>query len=298
MVVIESECGVVKTGGELRLTPYRNFNGEGQITSDDIIAENLEDTPQPVYITLISTNDSTISLKDISVLQNDFGEEKAAFAHFVNTKTGEKTLLCNIGETIQAGTLDAGETVIFKIRGELNVNADWIEGDSLSMNIDIRVGEDSAETESESTEAETEASTETESGEDVSADDSAKTEADSSEENKEDDSDRSGGGSSQKSEALKEDDGIDDREDEASDKDSEDTNEAEESEKPEESDIDENESAENPENEEDGQDAAEDTDGSDDLGNDDFYDEPDDSGNDDFYDEPDDSEDWGSDDDN
>ena len=92
---------VIKLGNELTLTPYKNFRNEGQISSEKAVIENLKDIPQPVYIELIDTDGSDIELRDISVISNDFGEEKVAFVHLLNVNTGEKTLIYNAGEKIE-----------------------------------------------------------------------------------------------------------------------------------------------------------------------------------------------------
>jgi len=140
--VSETANTYIEMGNNLRLTPYKNLKNEGQISSDLIITENLGSAVQPVYVEFGGTSGSAIVLKDKSVLYNDFGEEKAAFVHIMNTSTGEKTLLYNVGEKIQIGELGSGEKAVFKICGELNVNADWEVGDYLSMSIKISVGED------------------------------------------------------------------------------------------------------------------------------------------------------------
>lgn len=145
---------VIKLGNELTLTPYKNFRNEGQISSEKAVIENLKDIPQPVYIELIDTDGSDIELRDISVISNDFGEEKVAFVHLLNVNTGEKTLIYNIGEKIEVGTVNPGETAVYRICGELNMGANWELGGRLALNINIQVGEEEAESEESSEEIE------------------------------------------------------------------------------------------------------------------------------------------------
>lgn len=141
---------VIKLGNELTLTPYKNFRNEGQISSEKAVIENLKDIPQPIYIELIDTDGSDIELRDVSVISNDFGEEKVAFVHLLNVNTGEKTLIYNIGEKIEVGTVNPGETAVYKICGELNMGANWERGGHLSLNINIQVGEEEADSEESS----------------------------------------------------------------------------------------------------------------------------------------------------
>lgn len=145
---------VIKLGNELTLTPYKNFRNEGQISSEKAVIENLKDIPQPVYIELIDTDGSDIELRDISVISNDFGEEKVAFVHLLNVNTGEKTLIYNAGEKIEVGTVNPGETAVYRICGELNMGANWELGGRLALNINIQVGEEEAESEESSEEIE------------------------------------------------------------------------------------------------------------------------------------------------
>lgn len=145
---------VIKLGNELTLTPYKNFRNEGQISSEKAVIENLKDTPQHVYIELIDTGSSDIELRDISVISNDFGEEKVAFVHLLNVNTGEKTLIYNAGEKIEVGTVNPGETAVYRICGELNMGANWELGGRLALNINIQVGEEEAESEESSEEIE------------------------------------------------------------------------------------------------------------------------------------------------
>ncbi len=145
---------VIKLGNGLTLTPYKNFRNEGQISSEKAVIENLKDTPQPIYIELIDTDGSDIELRDISVISNDFGEEKVAFVHLLNVNTGEKTLIYNIGEKIEVGTVNPGETAVYRICGELNMGANWELGGRLALNINIQVGEEEAESEESSEEIE------------------------------------------------------------------------------------------------------------------------------------------------
>ena len=145
---------VIKLGNGLTLTPYKNFRNEGQISSEKAVIENLKDIPQPVYIELIDTDGSDIELRDISVISNDFGEEKVAFVHLLNVNTGEKTLIYNAGEKIEVGTVNPGETAVYRICGELNMGANWELGGRLALNINIQVGEEEAESEESSEEIE------------------------------------------------------------------------------------------------------------------------------------------------
>lgn len=183
---------VIKLGNELTLTPYKNFRNEGQISSEKAVIENLKDIPQPIYIELIDTEGSDIELRDVSVISNDFGEEKVAFVHLLNVNTGEKTLIYNIGEKIEVGTAEPGETAVYKICGELNMGANWELGGRLALNINVQVGEEEAESEESSEDTEDVSFIESEeSSESVSYEDNAG-ESDGDSKNSADNSEESG----------------------------------------------------------------------------------------------------------
>lgn len=157
-------------GGDLILTPYKNLKNEGQISSDEIVITNNEDAAQNMSFRLGDTGKSNIVLKDESVLQNNCGDEKAAFVHLLNIETGEKYLVYENDENINLGVLMPDESFHFKVCGELNLTAQWQAGDTLKLNFifstDLAEKDDEAKDETtvseESTEAETISETQTE----------------------------------------------------------------------------------------------------------------------------------------